>query len=158
MPAENDWHSNGVVTTYLGNVTGEELINNSLLLGGDIRFDKYRYVITDWSKAESTLITPEEVKVLVAYLKAMAKSNPLVRQATVMHDNEDRQATVGLYTYMMEDMPWEIAFFSTLEEALDWVNEPQPPRTGKTAFREGAVEAASSQTWKDPVLKPTEDR
>ena len=149
MPVENEWHSNGVVTTYLGDVTGEELINNSLELGGDVRFDGFRYVVTNWSKAQSTHITPEEVRVLVAYLKAMAKSNPFIRQATVMHDSEDRQATVGLYTYLMEGIPWEVAFFSEMDEALAWANESPSPRMGPTSFREGAIEVASSHPWKE---------
>ena len=121
MSIVHNWEKNGLYIQYLDHVTGEDMLDDALVVSGDPRFDNMRYVISDWTQATTTAIDTHHIHQLVAYVKAMARSNPKVKNATVMYDDEDRKAMVALYGLLADDTPWKIDFFNTLEEARSWV-------------------------------------
>lgn len=123
MSVKNNWEKNGLYIQYLDHVNGDEMLEAALKVSGDPRFDDIRYVISDWSRATTTAIDPEHVRTLVAYVNAMAKTNAKVRNATVMHGDEERKATVALYGVLASDTPWDIDFFDTMEEARAWIGK-----------------------------------
>lgn len=122
MGVINNWEANGLYIQYIGHVSGAEMLAAALEVSGDPRFDDIRYVLSDWRQATETSITPDHIRELVAYVNAMAKSNPKIKNATVMYDDEERKAKVALYGVLAEDSPWQIDFFDTIEEARAWIN------------------------------------
>ena len=55
------------------------------------------------------------------YISAIAKSNPRIKNVTVMNSNESRQALVSLYGMLTEHTTWEMEAFLTLKEAREWL-------------------------------------
>lgn len=121
MPIVHDWSAKGLHTKYIGSISGDDLVEDALKVSGDPRFDDIRYVIGDWTESGSNTIGIDDVERLAACMKAVAKSNPYIKNATVMDADEERAALVGLYLFLTEDIPWEVDAFKTLEEAKFWV-------------------------------------
>lgn len=121
MTIEHVWEDKGLNINYTGTVTGQDLINSAIEIGGDARFDDARYVLSDWTQVESKLIDPSHVIELAAYVSAMAKSNPRIINISVVIDEEERTALVGLYTMLTEDMPWQMETFFSVNEARRWL-------------------------------------
>ena len=123
MPVEHRWESKQLLHTYYtGKVTADDLINGALEIGSDPRFDDLRYIIGDWTKSTQSTITVEDVEHLSAYISAIAKSNPRIKNVTVMNSVESRQALVSLYGMLTEQTTWEVNAFLTLKEAREWLS------------------------------------
>ena len=120
MPFTNKWKDNMIERVATGKVTGEEIIQSSLDMYGDERFDRLRYGLVDFTQAESFEIDEEEIK-KVAYMdRAAARSNPNLKIAIVApQDVINRLA--NSYVVFAEASPWEAEVLNTLEEARQWL-------------------------------------
>lgn len=122
MALESTWTGTGLIQKYVGDITGAELLQESLAVAEDPRFDALRYVITDWSESRDSSVSEEDVLKLAAYIKAMAKTNGRIRHATVLHRADNAQALTSLYVMLASESPWQIAMFHSLAEAQAWVH------------------------------------
>lgn len=110
---------------YKGVVSGQQLTKSVLDISGDPRLDDLRNIIADWSQVKSTEMGTEDIEKSVAYIKAMTQSNPHIKNAIVMSDDESRQALSSYYKFLTEEIAWEIEIFDTLEEARAWLDKEQ---------------------------------
>ena len=121
MTIKHHWVSDKLLhTCYLESVTGEEMIQAAHDIAGDPRMSNIRYIIGDWSNIEAADITAEHVRELAAYIVALSKSFPRIKNASVVANYESGVARATLYDLLIEESPWETATFATVEEALSW--------------------------------------
>lgn len=121
MAINHQWVTEELLhTRYIGQVTGKELLQAAYDIGGDPRMDKIRYVIGDWSQVKDAQVSADDVRELAAYIIALSKSYPLVKNASVVANYESGEARATLYDVLTADAAWETATFATYEEAIDW--------------------------------------
>jgi len=123
MTIKHNWEKHGLHTQYMGNLTGKELLQAALDTSGHPQFDELLYIIGDWSGSLETTTDRADVEELVAYIRAMAVTNPRIKNASVMNEKESNQALVSFYALLAEELTWDVRSFHTLEEARIWVGE-----------------------------------
>lgn len=107
-------------TRYIGHVTGEELLQAAYEIGANSRMEHIRFVIGDWSEIEQADVSAEHVRELAAYIIALSKSYPRVKNATIVANYESGEARAALYGLLTAETVWETATLSTFQEAMDW--------------------------------------
>lgn len=122
MPVQHHWESKQLLhTSYIGKVTADELINAALEVSGDQRFDDLSYIIGDWSQSTVSTITMDDVERLAAYISAISKSNPSIKNVSVMNRNESSQSLISIYSMFTEQTSWEMEAFHSMVEAREWL-------------------------------------
>lgn len=121
MPYSSNWEHNGVYRRYSGMVSGVELIEASLDMYADSRFDEINYLIADFSQVDGFNISMEEVEKLAHFNTAAAKTNGNIKTALVIND-ESAKSLVSIYDIVTEanNSPWENKVFSSIDEARHW--------------------------------------
>ena len=121
MTVKHNWVSEELLhTCYSDKVSGQEMIEAAHEIGADPRMDKIRYVIGDWTNIKEADITADHVRELAAYIFALSKSYPRVKNASVVANYESGVARATLYDVLADQSPWETATFATYEEAVAW--------------------------------------
>ena len=120
MPYSIEWEKLGVRWIYTGVVNGQDVLQSNRDVYGDARFDKMRYQLADFLKAESFNFTEMDVKQIAYMDKAAATTNPFVKVA-IAADHEVAKELTNLYAKYAEDSPWETRIFETIEEAKKWI-------------------------------------
>lgn len=124
MPIELTWISTKVLHIYYsGHITSEEIEQSTLTTSGDSRLDDLRYLVCDWSDSNSeAILTEEEIQRNVIFMGAMARSNPTVKFAVVLNqNNEHRWEMANKLKALAESIPWDVKCFETLKEANVWL-------------------------------------
>ncbi len=121
MAITHHWLSDKLLhTCYQDKVTGEELIVAAREVAADPRFENIRFIIGDWREIKDAQISPDDIRELAAYILALAKSFPMVKNASLVAGYESGEARASLYDILLKGCPWDTATFATFEEALDW--------------------------------------
>ena len=124
MPIANTWEPEGLHMNYSGFNRGKDVLDHVLGLSSDPRLDSIKYIVGDFTHSTGLESTPEDVKMLTAYNKALSKINPNILNPTVMPINDtDTQALISLYVLITEDLPWDTCWVKSLSEAREWVAE-----------------------------------
>ncbi|MCW8875728.1 MAG: hypothetical protein OQK51_01610 [Kangiellaceae bacterium] len=89
-------------------------------VAADTRFENIRYVIGDWSEIKEATITADHVRELAAYILALSKTYPRVKNASVVANYESGVARASLYDLLADGSSWETETFATCEEAIAW--------------------------------------
>jgi len=122
MPYSISWEARGVVWTYWGRVTGNELLVSNQEIYGDERFDLMEYQLVDLRKVDGFDVEPEEMIVVAATDRAAARSNPHVRVAVVAQDRTIKELS-ALYAKENATSPWVQRVFEDLGDARAWIAE-----------------------------------
>lgn len=119
---EEFWIDDGalLLTHYTGDVTGVDLINDSLKKSGDMRFDNVKYLLSDWTKIINVRVTPQDVKQLVACLRPISRICPNAKTASIVKPNPSGNALIAWYKFLADDLTWDVAILSSIEEAKNW--------------------------------------
>jgi len=124
MATNTTWEGNqGLLRVYTNAVNADDVIQATLSLSGDSRFDELRYIIGDWSLVEEISMTPDDITKIVHFVETVAKCNPRIRHAIVLPQGEAYQVLGSLYEWETIHLPWTIKVFRTLEQARSWINE-----------------------------------
>jgi len=83
MPYKTTWLANGIIWTYSGVLTGNELLNSNFEIFGDERFDDIRYQIVDLSAVEKVEVTENHMRKIAHLDMAAARTNPRIKVAVV---------------------------------------------------------------------------
>ena len=121
MPYVSNWEENGVYCTFVGKVTGTELIQCNNDIYGDKRFDDIRYQLFDMLSVTEIAITDEGILMVAACDKAAALTNPAVKCALVA-TNEIIHAFSRLYQKGIKKSPWEGRSFYDVSKAREWLS------------------------------------
>ncbi|MBL4584306.1 MAG: hypothetical protein JKX83_06795 [Pseudomonadales bacterium] len=121
MTIELNWESKQLLwVKYQDMVYGQELLDTTLALSGDRRFEELRYILSDWSEIKKTNISTSHVTELAAYIAAIAETNQRIKNATVTSKDEAGQSLAVFYQHLTEEISWDVDFFSSALEAREW--------------------------------------
>ena len=118
------WEEWGVVWTFCGKVTGDEILQANREIYGDPRFDRLKYQIVDLTGVESFNVTEEDMAVIAANDRAAARSRPHVRIAVAAEDEIIKDLS-AFYDAAMVGVPWHQQIFDSMREAREWVTAPR---------------------------------
>lgn len=122
----NSWTEPGVLyTRYLGFVSGEELLEDTLIVSGDARWEDLQYVIGDWSQVEQTDISADQIKQMIACLKPASRFCPSAINLAIVKQNNTGTALAAWYRYAGESLPWQIEIFNDPAAAFSAFNLPE---------------------------------
>ena len=122
MPVAFDWESCDILRVkYHGLIDGDDAVAASLAMSADPRFDDLIGIIIDTLELTENTAQIEHVEKLVAISKSMVLSNPRIRNALVINYDENTSGLAALYTFLAEELVWEVEMFADLEPAREWV-------------------------------------
>lgn len=122
MAFEIVWEIRGAYKRFRGHVTDEELLQSSILVEGDSRFDSLRYVINDFLAVESYSVSEAKVRIVSAIDAAAALSNPHIRIAIVATDQQIHALAELYVASPLNAYPTQI--FGDIEDARAWLAVP----------------------------------
>ena len=122
MPVAFDWESCDILRVkYYGLIDGDDAVAASLAMSADPRVDDLIGIIIDTLELTENTAQIEHVEKLVAISKSMVLSNPRIRNALVINYDENTSGLAALYTFLAEELVWEVEMFADLESAREWV-------------------------------------
>ncbi|MDQ8195137.1 hypothetical protein QEH59_11925 [Coraliomargarita sp. SDUM461004] len=122
MPYETKWQTHGIIWTYSGTLTGEELLRSNFEIFGDERFDDIRYQVVDLTAVTEVKVTEKHMRKIAHLDMAAARSNPRVKVAVVTTAKDGQFLSETYDRYTRGKSPWMTQLFTTLEEAATWLN------------------------------------
>lgn len=121
MPASFDWDTDRILCVrYYGIIDGEDAVDASMRMSADPRFDDLCGIIIDTREITENIASTEHIERLVAISRIMSTMNPRIRNAIVLNHDENTNALAGFYTFLAEELVWEIEMFRTMDEAREW--------------------------------------
>ncbi|HEY4642896.1 MAG TPA: hypothetical protein VII75_16260 [Thermoanaerobaculia bacterium] len=121
MPHSTTWTEQGVIWTFWGNVSGEELVGTSREVCNDPRFATRHYQLVDLMGVERFDVTSDHMIRLAEIDHIAALSNPSVRVAVAARDELIRMLSL-YYEAESTDSPWEQQIFDSLTDAQAWAD------------------------------------
>lgn len=122
MAVRQEWVSKHLlILHYEGTVVPNDAVQSLLGLAADPRFDDLLYLIGDCSNVGPSPADEQDVNKLAAAARAIAKSNPRIRNAVIVGPSEDSQAIAAFYGFLAQDAPWKVELFRTRAEAEQWL-------------------------------------
>lgn len=122
MPYSTTWEPRGVMWTFWGVVTGEELFRSNGEVYGDPRFDDITYELVDLTGVDRFDVTEEDMLVMAASDRAASRSNANVRIAVAANDPSIR-AMSERYSEAAVRSPWQQRVFTSVEDARNWLED-----------------------------------
>jgi hypothetical protein len=122
MPVIFNWKSVDILhVKYVGIIDGNDAVQASLRMSSDPRFDNLKGIIIDTLEITENIATSEHIDRLVSLSRIMSKSNPRVRNALVLNQDENTEALATLYTVLANDLIWKVEMFQTMDHARYWI-------------------------------------
>ncbi len=79
MPYELGWELRGVLATYSGDLSANDVLDCHRCIASDPRFDDLRFAIVDTSLVQSLALTRADIEQIDAFLQGPAWTNPNVK-------------------------------------------------------------------------------
>lgn len=116
----NNWlPSKTLYTKYTQEVTGAELLDATLEVTGDTRWDGLKYVIGDWTQVDKTEISAKHVEEMIACLLPASRYCPHAINCAIVKRNNTGTALAAWYKLLGEKLPWQIDIYHSKEEAFE---------------------------------------
>lgn len=115
------WQKDGILFDHSGTVTSLEVMSMNDVMYGDVRFNKIRYQISDYTKVTENLVNKDDAKVIGTLDKASSKWQKKKMKLAVVTQDEAFIPSVEEYFRSLQGSGWEGRIFSTLDEAYVWV-------------------------------------
>lgn len=122
MPYSTTWSPRGVTWTFIGTVTGEELMRANREVWDDARFPDIRYQIVDMTRVEHFDVTADVMLELARRDHIAALTNASIRIAVAAHSDLIRALSLH-YEAASSDSPWTQHMFESLAEAEAWAKQ-----------------------------------
>jgi hypothetical protein len=121
MPYQTTWRKQGVIWTYSGLLTGDELLNSNFEIFGDERFDDIRYQIVDLREVQEIEVTEKHMRKVAHLDMAASRSNPRVKVAVLTNKPGGKLLSEIYDKYSKDKSPWETMLFTNIEDVWDWL-------------------------------------
>jgi hypothetical protein len=128
MPYVTTWEESGVVWTFRGRVTGDEILRANQEIHRDPRFERLTYQIVDFTAVDRFDVTEDDMATIAALDRAAARDRPSVRVAVAAADEVIKDLS-AFYDAVMVGSPWHQRIFDSMTEAREWLT----PSTRSTA-------------------------
>ncbi|WP_316899088.1 hypothetical protein [Pseudodesulfovibrio indicus] len=114
------WRAAGVVWTFHGLLTNEDVIQANLDIYGDRRFDDLSYQIVDTTRVERFDASPEAMEEAASMDEAASLHNAHLLVAVVANSAAALEVAQH-YESAMKMSPWRIGIFRSMEDAENWL-------------------------------------
>jgi hypothetical protein len=110
------------VVYFSGQIVLDDLIQHCFTLSNDKAFNPVDFLIADFRDAHLEL--PK--KDILSYIEFIRLTKKLLgdRRAAILTQTPNQVVASEIYIMNLGDLPMKVDFFSTLEAALRWVNNP----------------------------------
>jgi len=122
MPYATTWEESGVLWTFRGTVTGDEILRANQEIYRDPRFDRLNYQIVDLTAVERFDVTEDDMALIAINDRAAARSKPSVRVAIAAADEIIKDLS-AFYDAVMVGSPWHQRIFDSMSEAREWLTQ-----------------------------------
>ncbi len=115
------WYQRGTCTTFTGMVTIEEVNEVNDKHYGDARFDKIKYQLFDFTQADISGITLDDIKYPAAFDKAATNYKPKFKAAIVVSDEHGKALCQAYIDYSRRfNNDWDMQIFDNYDQAVRW--------------------------------------
>lgn len=118
MAYELVWEKNGVYWKYRGKVTGNEIVDASTSIYGDIRFGTLKYKFVDFLDVDSVEIDKSQLALIAYQHLAAERANPYLKNAILVKSG---QKIAHEFAAFFDKSSWEVKVFTDRDEANEWV-------------------------------------
>ena len=127
MPYTKDWETEGVVTTFFGTVSINEVINADKEFYEDPRSDKSKYQITDFSGIVPESANEIDIQTIAAFDAGSSMSIPLLKVALITNDQHVK-SLCQKYIYFSRRLnsTWKFKICEDIQSARKWISESTP--------------------------------
>ena len=123
MPYENVWKDNGVVRTYHGDITSNEILNSNASIQNDPRFSELKYIINDFSAINSCTASAEDIDAIAAIDYGSSQARNIPGKIAIIASNEELLNWVQVYFEKMKNSPYIFKLCDSTDEACQWVSK-----------------------------------
>jgi hypothetical protein len=121
MPYSTSWEASGVLWTFYGEVTGDEILRANREIYGDPRFHRLTYQLVDLTGVERFDVTEDDMAMIAVHDRAAARSKPHIRVAVAAADESIKDLS-AFYDAVMVGSPWHQRIFDSMSEAREWLD------------------------------------
>ncbi|MCW8982437.1 MAG: hypothetical protein OQK13_00170 [Gammaproteobacteria bacterium] len=121
MPHTKTWKESGLIRTFIGEITGTEIIESNFEIHGDLRFDEIDYVINDFSNIDSCIISEDELRILSISDEVATHANKHIKIAIIANRDEIIELAKA-YCELFDQAIYDTEIFSSIDEGQAWVN------------------------------------
>jgi len=122
MPYATTWEESGVLWTFRGRVTGDEILRANQEVYRDPRFHRLTYQIVDLTAVERFDVTEDDMARIAVNDRVAAHSRPSVRVAVAAEDEIIKDLS-AFYDAAMVGSPWHQRIFDSMSEAREWLTQ-----------------------------------
>ena len=123
MPYENVWKDHGVVRTYYGDITSNEILNSNANIQNDPRFAEIKYIINDFSAINSCEASEQDINAIAAIDYGSSQARNIPDKIAIVASNEELLIWVRVYFEKMKNSPYKFKLCDSIDEACQWVSE-----------------------------------
>ena len=121
MPVLFEWQSKDLLRVkYYGILDGDDAVDASTRMSSDPRFDSLKAIVIDTLDIEKNIAKLEHVERLITLSRIMTTINPRIRNAIVLNNDENTESLAAFYTFLADELVWDVKMFRKLEEAIAW--------------------------------------
>lgn len=122
MPVTFDWRNNHILRVkYYGIISGDDAVDASIRMSSNPRFDNLKGIIIDTQNITKNIATTEHIEQLASISRIMSKNNPRIKNAIILNSDETTNSLAAFYTFLGEEIVWDIKMFHTFEDATQWI-------------------------------------
>jgi hypothetical protein len=122
MPYATTWEESGVLWTFRGQVTGDELLRANQEVSRDPRFRGLTYQIVDLTNVERFDVTEDDMALVALQDRAATASSPGIRVAIAAADEMIKDLS-AFYDAVMVGSTWHQRIFDSIGEAREWLTQ-----------------------------------
>ena len=123
MPFTKNWETKGVVTTFFGIVSIEEVFKADKEFYADPRSDQSKYQITDFSGITAEVANDVDIQNIAAFDAGSSMSIPLLKVALITSDQYVKSLCQKYIDYSRPlNSTWRFKICEDMQSARKWVS------------------------------------
>ncbi len=122
MSFKHQWEDKGVIVTYDGELTSDDIIKSNSALVGNARYEKIKYILSDFNHISEVNVSDTDVEITKLFATKAYQYNKNIKVALIS-SNPALQILIENYiNKTLEEIPSaQQKLFSTLSEARLWL-------------------------------------
>ena len=123
MPYTYTWEPSGLYRKFVGEVSGDEILQSNFELHSHPQFESINYIINDFTEMTGFFITTDHTRIYAKTDEIISNTKGRLKISLVATHNE-HIALAENYRKEMKNNRFECEIFNTVENAREWVSHP----------------------------------
>ena len=124
MPYTNTWESEGLYRVFVGEITGDEILESNYELHEDPNFQAIKYIINDFIEVTGHSIVTAHTKAYATSDNIISNTKGKLKIALVV-TQPPLLALANSYREQMRGKLFECEIFQSIEDARKWVSNEE---------------------------------